>query len=671
MSSSGVTSSTVNGVTRVTGLTSGLDVDSIVKQLVTAEKAKKLNKLQQKEQLAEWRQTSYQTVTSEINAFADKYFSSTASTSLLSAKNFTKYTVTSSDSAVAATYTSAASAGTHRVFVSQLATAATRSTSGLAQNIKSGAAVDFSVVDLSDTGMVITVDGTEYTCDTSEVTSLATLQTAIDDAAGSGKLTVSQDSSGYLTITAADSGVQTITLSAPETGTSALAALGFTASGAVTANRLDTSTATVADVANYLGFGFNTSTDADGNTIETLNFTINGVSLSIDSTETVAEMIDDISDADCGATLAYDQTTGELVFTAAATGAGSLLNIGETVNAATARSDADGTTDTETVGFLSKTTATGGKDAKMTVDGVAYTRSSNTVTLNGVTYTLNAVTDADADGTADSGETATVSLTLDTDGIYDLVSNFVTDYNSLIATLNDLVDENYDTDYPPLTDDQKEDMTDEEITKWETKAKTGILEDDSLIKSFLSELRSSLTDSISGVSSSIFSIGINTGDYADNGKLEIDEDALKEAITADPQAIVAMFTQQATSVSGSTGTVRTLSSGQLATRYKEEGIAYRFYDIITEYTSTIKDSNGYRGKLVEKAGLTDSNIASDNELSEKIDDYNEQIAAEEDRLDDYEDKLYSKYSTLETYINNMNTQLTALSSYLNNSTSSS
>jgi flagellar hook-associated protein 2 len=649
MSSSSITTSTVNGTTRVTGLSSGIDVDSIVEQLMTAEKAKKLNKLEQKQQIAEWQQDSYQSVISEVQAFADTYFDSTSSSSLLSAKNFKQYTVTSSDSAVSATATSAASASSHTIFVSQLATAATKSSSGLYEDVQGAGAVSYS--SLAGTSFVLTVDETEYTVTLgSDVDTLAELQTAIDEAVGSGKLTVSEVTSGSSTclkITAAtDSGVDAISISAPDSGTSALSALGFTTNGSVTTNRLDTSEATLGDILGSSAF----STDSSGNKYVT--FSINGESFTFYSTTVLDDMVDEINDSDCGATMTYDDTTGELVLTADSTGAGNLLTVSDTTGS-----------------FASTifTASTAGKDAKFQIDGVTYTRSSNTVTVDGVTYTLNAVTDTDGDGSADSDETATVSLTLDTDGIYGLIESFVEDYNSLIATINDLVDEDYNTDYLPLTDDQKDSMTDEEITAWEAKAKTGVLEDDSLLKSFLSDLRNALTDSISSVSTSIFDIGIDTGDYDENGTLVIDEDALKEAIAADPEAILNLFTRQATSVSGTTGTVRSLSSSELATRYSEEGIAYRFYDIIAEYTSTTKDSSGSRGKLVEKAGLADSNIASDNYLSELIDDYEEEISDEEDRLDDYEESLYDQYTTLETYISNMNTQLTALSSYLNSS----
>lgn len=640
-SSSSITSTTVNGTTRITGLASGIDVDSIVEQLMAAEKEKKLNKLQQKEQLATWRQEAYRSILSDIQTFTNKYFSLTSSGSLLSSKNFNQFTVISSSDAVTASYTSAASAGSHTVTVSQLATKATlASGASLSADVQGSAAADYSA--LSGKSIVLTLDGTAYTVSLDGVTGIDTLQDAVDDAVSEGKVTVgtvtNSDGASVLTITAADSGVQEIAVSAPSSGESGLSALGFVkADGAVLSNRLTTSTATLEDIADYLGITFN-STDG-------IDLTVNGTSFSFDKSTSVDDMIDEINAADCGATLKYDQSSGKLVMTAAATGAGNKLTVTEGTG-----SD-----------FLSKalSVATAGKDAKLTIDGQAMTRSSNTVTVDGVTYTLNAAT----------AETATVSLTQDTDAVYDLVSNFVEDYNSLIETITAATTEDYDADYPPLTDDQKAAMTDEEIENWEAQAKVGLLEDDSLLRSLLSELRSAMVDSISGVSASIFAIGIDTGSYDENGKLYIDEDALKEALQSDPDEIMKLFTQQSSSYSG-TASVRKLTSAQLSTRYKEEGIAYRFYDVLAKYTSTVRDNSGSKGLLLEKAGAENDTSETDNSLSELIEKYQSALADEEDRLDDYEERLYAKYTTLETYINEMNTQLSALQSYLSSSTGS-
>ncbi|MEN6411720.1 MAG: flagellar filament capping protein FliD [Veillonellales bacterium] len=755
--SSSVTVTTVNGTTRATGLSSGLDVDSIVSSLMTAERAKKLNKLEQKEQLAEWKQTDYRTLIADIQTFSSKYFDTTSSSSLLKTSNFLKYTATSSDSAVTVTAASTASAGTNTVAVTQLATKAARTSNGsVSKDVQGSTTPTYS--SLSGESFVITLDGTAKTVTLdSSVTDLSSLQTAIDDAVGSGKVTVSADSStGYLSITAADSGVNKITISAPtsSSSTSALSNLGF-GTDAVLSNRLDTS-----DELSTIADQLSSSTALTFNTDGQIDLTINGTTLTFDKTDTLADMMSTVNKSDAGVTMTYDSITGELEMTADSTGAGDTLDVTE------------GTGSNFMSVLLSESTA--GKDAKITLDNQSLTRSSNTITVDGVTYTANETTTtasaqatlADAITTATSGTTTTkkaavttayanytaalaaggtstttaativstktaldsaisalgdstlssalttyntaagtaintaaaaeaagdstanetavtsaisaaaatsstadtVTVTQDTDGVYDLIKDFVDDYNTLISTINTELDENYDSDYAPLTDDQESSMTDTEITAWEKKAKVGLLESDSTLTDFISDVRAALIDSVSGQSTTIFSIGISTGSYDTKGQLSIDEDTLKAAIASDPEEVMDLFTQQATSTTASgtslagTTIVRSLSSSDLTTRYKEEGIAYRFYDTIQKYISSLSDSSGSKGSLLELAGISDDSSDTDNTLTTQIDEYTSEISTEKTRLNTVEDNLYTKYSTLETYISEMNTQLSALSS---------
>ena len=738
-SSSSISTSTVNGTTRLTGLSSGIDVDGIVEQLTTAEKAKKLNKLQQKVQTAEWKQEAYRSIITDMQDFSSKYFDTTSSSSIMTASNFLKYSSSSSESAVSVTAASTSSAGSHTVSVSQLATKATLTSDGnVSKNVQGSTTADYNT--LTDESFVMTLDGTAYTVDLDSVSSLTTLQTAIDNAVGSGKVTVSTNTSGYLEITATDPGVQKIIVSATSKSDNGLTDLGF-GTGAVLSNRLDTS-ATLETIASQLNSSTALTYNGDGE----IELTINGTTKSFDKTDTLADMMSEINKADLGVTMAYNSITGELTMTADKTGAGNSLVVKDSGSSNFAA--------------LLLTESTAGKDALLTVDGQALTRSTNSVTVDGVTYTLNQVTtttasnttatvsttgntagyansnvnvssgltagnytltvtgtsgaynvtlsdgtntytsttsatDGSATFTTSSGtvtltaptalstgsttftvasnttttdDPATITVSQDTDGVYDLISNFVDAYNTLIDTLNTAVDENADSDYPPLTDDEKADMSDDEITAWEKKAKVGLLENDSTLQSVLSDMRSALIDSVSGLTTSLSSIGITSGTYDEKGTLYIDEDTLKSAIASDPEAVMDLFTQQATSKTSSgtslsgTTVVRTLSSKELSTRYKEEGIGYRFYDILQKNISTIRDSAGNKGTLLVEAGTEEDASDTNNTLTKLINKYNDEIDDEEDRLDDYEDRMYDKYSQLETYINSMNSQLSSLTS---------
>lgn len=653
-SSGGVSSSTVNGTTRVTGLASGLDVDSIVEQLMTAEKGKKLNKLEQKEQKTEWTQTVQRSIISDITTFKDKYFSTTVSTSLTKESNYRKTKITSSDSAVTATSTSGADAGNHTMSVEQLATASALSSSkSVSKDVLGGQTAKYS--GLSGKSIVINIDGTKRTVALDNVTSAATLQTAVDSAVGSGKVTVSEEANGSttgcLSIKAADSGVNAITVSAPDTSSnSGLSTLGFSGTSTVLSNRLDTSS-TLSSISDQLNTKL--TFDKDGQ----VELKINGTTLNFDKADTLAEMISEVNKSDVGVTMAYDKITGKLSMTAKDTGAGSTLAVAETSNTTAKAGDS---TSNFLSALLDKSTA--GVDAKVTIDGTVMTRSSNTTTINGVTYTANKKTTSEA----------TVAVVQDTDGVYDYIKGFADDYNKLILTINTELTAKYDSDYPPLTDDQKDDMTSDEITNWEKKGKVGLLHGDSSLKSLISDLRSCVSDSVAG-QSSIFSMGISTSDdYSEKGKIKIDEDKLKSAISSDPEGVMNVFTQQATSktntgASMTSANVRTLSSSDLSKKYKEEGIAGRFSDVLDKNVSTKRDNAGNKGILLEKAGTTGDASDTDNEMSQKIDKYKDEISDEKDRLDDVNDKLYTKYSNLETYISKMNSQLSSITSYSSSS----
>lgn len=635
-SSSTVTSTTVNGRQVISGLSSGIDVDSMVKATLSAEKWK-LNKLKQQQQLTEWRQTAYRSIISDIQSFTAKYFDLTSSSSLLSTKNLQKFTVNSTNSsAVTASAGTTAAVGSHKLTVSQLATATSRTSSNpLSKNVQGTEAADFSSV--AGKSFVLTLDGTAKTVTLdSGVTDIDSLQTALDDAVGAGKVAVTTDSSsGALVISAVDdSGVQAISLSAPSGSTSsALSALGF-GTGAILSNRLSTSD-TLATIAGQL------NTELTFNSDGQVALTINGVDFTFDQSATLGEVISEVNQSSAGATLKFDALSGKLTLTASSTGAGNTLAISETDS-------------NFLMAFLDQSTA--GQDAKLTLDGQALTRSTNTVTVDGVTYTLKDTTN----------EAVTIGVEQDIDGIYDSIKSFVEDYNTLIDTINSKISEEYDSDYAPLTDDQKDEMSDDEIEKWETKAKVGVLRNDSLLQNFVTNMRTALMESVSGVSTSLSAIGITTSTYSEKGKLHIDEETLRSAIQNNPDGVTSLFTQQSSSYSGTT-IVRTLSSSQRQTRYQEEGLAYRLYDILQDNISTIRDSSGNKGLMLLKAGTENDTSATNNSYSTLLDKYSDQIDAEQDRLDDEEERLYTKYTAMETYLNQLSAQFSALSSFSSSS----
>ena len=115
--------------------------------------------------------------------------------------------------------------------------------------------------------------------------------------------------------------------------------------------------------------------------------------------------------------------------------------------------------------------------------------------------------------------------------------------------------------YDPLTDDEKEVLTDSEVEKWESKVKEALLRKDSNLASLSNAYKSNMlqTYSINGKSYSLASLGITTGNYfttaaEDRNVLHIagdkdddvssgEQDRLMAAITSDPNGVTGFFTE--------------------------------------------------------------------------------------------------------------------------------
>lgn len=628
-------SSLTGSTNRITGLVSGLDTETLVEQLMAAERIP-LEKLQQKKQLAEWKMDAYREITSALRIFNDKYFDYlNPSTNMLSQSTYIKYSAASSDtSVVGVTASSSAEAGTHTMIVNKLATAAVyKSASSVTKAITAAAAADFDAA--AGKSFTLNVDGTATTITMDEsITDMGSLQAAIDKAIGSGKVKVADtngDGTGYLVIgTVENSGVSSITLSDGTDG--ALSSLGFSSDVSLT-NRLSTS-----DTLETISQKMKNAITFDDN--GKISFEINGTGFEFDKTTTLSTMLNKINSSGAGVTMKYNSNSDTFTITAKETGAGDKIKFGESAGT-----------------FLASagiTSYTAGEDAEVILDGEKLTRSSNSITQDGVTYRL----------LKESSEEQTITVSMDTDAIYDQITAFVKDYNELIDTISNKLSEDYDRDYPPLTDAEKEEMSEDEIALWEKKAKTGLLENDATLEKLLYSMRTALYESVSGVGSSLTAIGITTSsNYEEGGKLEINADQLRKAIENDPEGVMNLFSKPSETYSGTTN-VRTLSSSERSVRTREEGLAYRLYDLIQDNISTLRDNNGNKGILLVKAGTTGDASQYSNQLYDQITDYEEDIEAMLEKLEDKEDYYYKKFSAMETYINNMNSQITALQSYL-------
>lgn len=457
-----------------------------------------------------------------------------------------------------------------------------------------------------------------------DVASLAAdIQSMIDSAfGGAGKITVNGDE-GKLTFTKG-AGVDSFSLSNSSSNNKVVEGLGFTSGYS---NKLSLSDTMEKASGKLIAGGLNFSnTDEKG---DYFTLKINGESINVYKTDSLSTFINKVNTSNAGVTLSYSSFTDTFNITSKETGEGTITL------------DSNGSNFFEAAKL---TNVQAGKNSEFVLDGEAGYRASNTFTIDGVSYTL-------LKGSEDVPETSTITLSRDVDAVYDSIKSFIDKYNEVISTINSKLKEEYDRDYLPLTDEQKEAMNEDDIKRWETKAKTGLLRNDELLNKITGDMRKALFDPIDGISDNLTSIGITTGFYDERGKLVIDEAKLKEAISNNPDMVMNIFSKES-----ETRYSANLSAEDRRTRYNENGIISRIYDVLQDNIRTSRDSNNNKGALLQKAGLIGDISEFANTLYDEINDYTSKIDELVRKLDDRENRYYSRFVALEKAITQMSSQ---------------
>jgi flagellar hook-associated protein 2 len=279
-----------------------------------------------------------------------------------------------------------------------------------------------------------------------------------------------------------------------------------------------------------------------------------------------------------------------------------------------------GNTQTVVDASVGNTASYKGVDALFTLNGVSgLTKASNQFTINGVTFNLK----------AQSSNPVTIQVTRDTDEVVESIKSFVEKYNEVIKEIDAKLGEKRYYDYLPLTEAQREALTEKEIEKWEAKARSGLLRSDTTLQQVLSDLRSALTNSVSGTGSSIdmlAAIGIKTGSWSDKGKLIVDETKLRAALTENAEGVVALFTK----------------AGNTA---QTKGVGIRFNEALDIALD----------QLGRQAG--NAIVALDDSLlGRQMKQIDKQIETMQARLERVEAAYFRQFSALESYSAQMNTQ---------------
>lgn len=363
---------------------------------------------------------------------------------------------------------------------------------------------------------------------------------------------------------------------------------------------------------NYTTFSLDTVT-SKGDMHE--NFIVQG-------NETISSLSARVNGSSVGVSMFYDEGSGQMSLSRAETG-----KFNKSANDISFK----GTLVTNIFKFNSDQTVTWGENAKFNLNGIEMERSSNTFTVDGVTFTLKQT--FGAAGTSDpSASPITLNVNNDSTQVFDNIVQFVNKYNELIDKIQKKTGEERYRTYLPLTDEQREAMSDKQQEMWDGKAKSGLLRRDPILTNFLSEMRMDfyqpvMNDDVSSMFSQLAQLGITTGaNYLDGGKLTIDEAKLKKAIEDDPQSVENFFI--------GTGT----TEGQ-------KGVINRLYDTVTQSMDKLrrKAGNSYSTNQTFSIGL-------------ELDTIGDRILRFEDRLKQVENRYWSQFTAMEKAIQRANEQ---------------
>ena len=450
------------------------------------------------------------------------------------------------------------------------------------------------------------------------------LQNKLDKAFGSGKVTVGEGQNGSLTFTAKDN-KQTLQISADSKELQN--ALGITSTQS---NKISTGSSLWENRVK-LGLGKYDTKEKLNDALK--NFTVNGAKIdNITADTTVDGLLTAINNnKDAGVTATYLGSENKFVLSSNEKGEGRKITLG-----------ADPKDTTDAANLIFGGVSQDGTDGEMSIlyNGVqtTITSSSNTFSIDGLdiraTNTFNT-----GSATAEGGVSFTASA--DTEKVTETVKKFIEAYNAMIDEVRTQATTKPDSNYKPLTDDQKNEMNENSIKNWEDKAKEGILYNSSALKDLDNATQGIFSSMmINGVSyDDLEKIGISfSDDYTAGGKIVFDEEKFKTAMDSDPEKVSDLFT-------GTHGIVNTIDStlSTYATRYAS------------------RNGNSY-GVLIEEAGSEKLSLTlTNNSIYKELKDMQETITNLQSQLSTEQDRYISQFTQMERLINQMNSQSSYLS----------
>lgn len=632
---------------RMTGLVSGLDTEGLVAQLADAHKVK-VHDVEKEKTKLQWKKEAWASLNTKIMDFYKGALSTFRSVSTYNAKSvsgdFEGLKIKAGTNAVN---------GSHKAQVistasAQMWTGNKLNTGTYSATSYKAATADIKISDLKDSSghsIGASLSGASFKVNANGVETEvkvnvgadATVQDALDnineqlDGTGltakfeNGKIALSNTSTLVETTTGDDetetttyTGGHSITLSTDDELSSKVFGISLDSETVLDAQTESAKAGSTTGTEGYYQQVVKEGSKVTGNTkltdlgiVEGTVIKVNGKEIAVGAKTTLSELA--ASMAKTGINASYDESQGRFYLSSKGTGEKNAFTV-EADDATLAAlglnlSDSD----------PGKIAAT---DAKIVYNGVEYSSSSNSITVNGLTFEAT-----------EEGKEYSFTVENDIQGIYDKIKEFTTKYNELITEMNTLYSADKVKDYEPLTDEEKAAMSDEQIEQWEGLIKKSLLRRDDTIGSLLSSMRSILNGQVSVTGSdgnsknySLSSFGIVTGVYTENGALHIEgnsddsayadfADKLKKALSNNPDAV--------TKTLSSIGS-KLYSSLQTAMKSSDLSSALTFYN--------------------------------DKQIDDELEEYDDRIDTLQEKLAKEEDKYYEQFAAMEAAMAKLQSQ---------------
>ncbi len=546
---------------RFGGLASGIDTDTIIKQLMQVERVP-VDKLEQKKQTTEWKRDAYREINRSLMTMRN------SAVDLMFSRNFLAKTASSSDTS-RVEVTSSPSSGNAALEIRSVENLATSASHIVQLRDKNNNLVTRETA-AKDLDLEINTKIQTFTGSPTEVT----LDSKMNDG---GKLFINN-----------------VELLPTE----------YTYDSATGKVTFNSQIAEGAELKYESGFKIEYINKDGGTPAE----------LTIGADAKFSDVITQLSSKDTNFSAFFNEASGELALTHRNTGSESTIAFN---GAAATFFNASVVSDIK------------GEDAVFNVNGIQLTRSSNTVIIDNMTITLKSEFKA-----ADNPTPVTLSAATDTQKIFDNIKGFVDKYNETIDLMNKKVREERFRSFTPLTQAQRDELSEDEIKKWEDKAMSGMLRGDTIVRSAMDTMRSKWSSTSVSTNDDtmqqLFQIGLATGaDFTSGGKIELNEEKLKAAIENDPEQVYQLFTNA------------------------ESGLLPQIRDAATNSRSSITRIAGADG-----AGAPTYSMGREmNAIDTRIQRLN-------DLLVDKENAYYRRFAAMETAMNQANSQAASLQQFL-------